>query len=98
MLDKAFETLKTYDWGQDAKALLPIEQAINESHGDEAERAKLEKRIGESLASDISLDAKQMCCRYLRTCGTAASVPASTARAGSGGSSPSTCSAKKSTV
>lgn len=76
MLDKALEALKTYDWGQDANVLKPIEQAINETHGNEAERAKIETQLTDALSSDISLDAKQMCCRYLRTTGTAASVPA----------------------
>ena len=75
MLDKALEALKTYDWGQDAKVLKPIEDAINASHGDEAERAKIEEQLTAALDSDISYDAKQMCCRYLRTAGTAASVP-----------------------
>lgn len=75
MVDKAFEALKTYDWGQDANVLKPIEEAINATRGDAAERAKLEKRLNDALTSDISYDAKQMVCRYLRTAGTAASVP-----------------------
>ena len=76
MLDKALEALKTYDWGQDAKALKPIEDAINETHGNETERAKIEEQLVAALGSDYSFDARQMVCRYLRTCGTAASVPA----------------------
>ena len=75
MVDQAFEALKTYDWGQDANVLKPIEEEINKMHADEDARTQLEKRLNEALASDISLDAKQMVCRYLRTAGTAASVP-----------------------
>ena len=74
MLDKALEALQTYDWGQDAKVLKPIEDAINETRGDEAERAKIEKQLIAALDSDTSYDAKQMVCRYLRTCGTATCV------------------------
>ena len=75
MLDKALEALKTYDWGQDAKVLKPIEEAINETHGNEAERAKIEEQLIAALDSDSSYDAKQMVCRYLRTAGTAKCVP-----------------------
>lgn len=75
MLDKAFDALKTYDWGQDPKVLSPIDEAIVASHGDAAAREQLERRLAEALKTDLSYDAKQVLCRKLRTVGTAASVP-----------------------
>ena len=36
MLDQAFETLKTYDWGTDRKPLLEIDAAVIASRGDDA--------------------------------------------------------------
>jgi len=42
-LDKALETLKTYDWGADREALKPIDQAIIATHDDAAARKALEK-------------------------------------------------------
>ncbi|MFT5526771.1 MAG: hypothetical protein ACI9HK_004751, partial [Pirellulaceae bacterium] len=76
MLDKAFEALKTYDWGTDVKALQPIDDAIIASHGDADARLKLEALIVAALGTELSYDAKNMLCRKLRTIGTAASVPA----------------------
>jgi len=75
MLDKAFEALKTYDWGQDPKVLRPIDDAIVATYGDAAARTELEKRLVEHLQQDLSYDAKQVICRKLRTIGTAACVP-----------------------
>lgn len=76
MLDQAFEALKSYDWGQDPKVLAPIEEAIVATHGDDAGRVQLEKRLVESLGTELSFDAKQFLCRKLMIVGTAASVPA----------------------
>lgn len=76
MLDKAFEALKTYDWGQDPKVLAPIDEAIVASHGDAAKRKELEEKLAAALKDELSRDAKQTVCRYLKTIGTAASVPA----------------------
>jgi HEAT repeat protein len=76
MLDQAFDALKSYDWGQDTKALNPIDDAIVASHGDSARRGELEKRLAALLKSDVSLDAKQYVCRKLMVIGTSDSVPA----------------------
>lgn len=75
MLDKAFESLKTYDWGQDRKQLNPIDDAVVATHGDAAARLELENRLAEALKTELSFDAKQFLCRKLMVVGTAASVP-----------------------
>lgn len=76
MLDQAFETLKTLDWGTDIGPLAAIDAAINASHGDAAARKELETRLAEVLTSNVSRDAKDYVCRKLMVIGTAASVPA----------------------
>ena len=76
MLDKAFEALKTYDWGMDPSLIKPIDEAIVATHGDAAARKDLESRLIEVLKSDAPRAAKDAVCRALRTIGTAAAVPA----------------------
>lgn len=76
MLDKAFEALKTYDWGMDPGLIKPIDEAIVSTHGDAAARKDLESRLIEVLKSDAPRAAKDAVCRALRTIGTAAAVPA----------------------
>jgi HEAT repeat protein len=76
MLDKAIETLKTYDWGQDPKTIAPIDEAILATHDDAAKRKELENQLAALLATDATLDGKQNVCRYLKIIGTEASVPA----------------------
>jgi HEAT repeat protein len=75
MLDEAFETLKTYDWGMDRKPLQEIDQAVISSRSDEALRKDLERRLSEVLTAQVSRDAKDYACRKLMLIGTAASVP-----------------------
>jgi hypothetical protein len=75
MIDKAFEALKTYDWGQNRKVLNPIDEAVVATHGDAAKRKELETRLAAVLDTDVSYDAKQFVCRKLMVIGTAASVP-----------------------
>jgi len=75
MLDKAFETLKTYDWGQDRKQLKPIDEAVVSSYGDAAARKDLEAKLAAVLTTDVTYDAKQFVCRQLMVIGKAASVP-----------------------
>lgn len=75
MLDEAFETLKTYDWGTDRKPLQEIDQAVISSRSDEALRKDLERRLSEVLTTQVSRDAKDYACRKLMIIGTAASVP-----------------------
>lgn len=74
-LDKAFEALKTYDWGTDPKALNPIDDAAVATLGDPAARKDLEVRLAAVLKKDVSRDAKDVVCRVLRIMGTAESVP-----------------------
>ena len=75
-LDKALETLKTYDWGADREALKPIDQAIIATQGDTAARKALEKRLVDALTSGISRSALDYVCRKLRIVGTTRSVEA----------------------
>ncbi len=72
-VDKALETLKTYDWGADREALKPIDKAIVATQGDAARKA-LEKSLVDALASGISRSAQDYVCRKLRVVGTAQSV------------------------
>lgn len=76
MLDQAFETLKTYDWGMDPKVLKPIDEAVVAAHGDAAARKQLEARLAAVLKTDAPRDAKDYVCRKLMIVGTADSVPA----------------------
>jgi HEAT repeat protein len=75
-LDKAFDALKTYDWGTDRNTLKAIDEAIVATHGNAAARKKLEIRLAAVLKTGASRSAKDFVCRQLRTIGTAASVPA----------------------
>jgi HEAT repeat protein len=75
-LDKAFEILKTYDWGDDPETLKSIDQAIIATHGDTAARKALEKRLVNTLTSGISRSAIDHVCRRLRIVGTRQSVKA----------------------
>jgi len=75
-LDKAFETLKTYDWGDDPQTLKPIDQAIIATHGDAAARKALEKRLLDVLTGGISRSAQDYVCRRLRIVGTRQSTEA----------------------
>ena len=75
-VDKAFEALKTYDWGTDRKLLKPIDDAVVATHGDAAARKELETRLAAVLKTGVSRDAKDYVCRKLMVIGTAESVPA----------------------
>lgn len=57
MLDKAFEDLKTYDWGKNPSELDPINNAVTASHG-RAVRKALETRLAAVLKTDAPRDAK----------------------------------------
>lgn len=76
LLDKAFEALKTYDWGADLNALKPIDEAVVATRGDADARKALESRLAEVLKPESSRAAKDYVCRKLMLVGTAASVPA----------------------
>jgi HEAT repeat protein len=75
-LDKAFEALKTYDWGMEPNVLQPIDDAIISTHTDAAARKELETRLIAVLKTEVPQPAKGAVCRALKTIGTAASVPA----------------------
>ncbi len=75
-VDKAFEALKTYDWGQERAVLQAIDDAVVGSHDDDAAQKALEERLAAVLATDASGAAKDYVCRQLSLIGTAASVPA----------------------
>ena len=76
MLDQALESLKTYEWGVEPKAVQSIQDAVVASHGDAATRKKLESTLAEVLGTDLPRAAKDTVCRALKTIGTAHSVPA----------------------
>ena len=75
-VNKALETLETYDWGADREALKPIDQAIIATHGDAAARKALEKGLVKALAGGLSRSAQDYVCRKLRVVGTAQSIKA----------------------
>jgi len=75
-LDKAFEALKTYDWGTDRNVLKPIDDAVAASHGDDAARGALEKKLAAVLGTDAKQTAKDYACRKLSLIAKAGSVPA----------------------
>jgi HEAT repeat protein len=74
-LDKPLDVLKVFDWGGDTSAFQPIDAAVVASHGDQAARADLEKRLSALLGAGTSRAAKEYVCRKLSMIGTAASVP-----------------------
>lgn len=74
-LDKAFEALATYDWGNDRGVLKPIDDAVVASHGDAEARKALEGRLTEVLKTDAKYAAKDYVCRKLSLIGGEACVP-----------------------
>jgi HEAT repeat protein len=78
-VDKALETLKTYDWGDEREALKPIDQAIVNAQGNAAALRPLEKKLVDTLTGGISRSAQDYVCRKLRVIGTGQSVRALTA-------------------
>ena len=75
-INKALETLKTYDWGADRNALKSIDQAIVAAQGNTAALKPLEKSLVDILTGGISRSAQDYVCRKLRVIGTARSVEA----------------------
>ena len=74
-VNKAFETLDSYDWGTDREILNPIDEAVIATEGDVAARKELETRLLAVLKGGVSRSAKDFVCRTLKTIGTAQSVP-----------------------
>jgi HEAT repeat protein len=75
-LDKAFDALKTYEWGTDRAVLKPIDAAVVGSHGDAAARKDLETKLAGLLGGEAPQAAQDYICRQLSLIGTAESVPA----------------------
>ena len=73
-LDKAFDTLKTYDWGSDRAALKPIDDAVAASAKEAGARKELEGLLASTVTSDVSQAAKDFCCRKLSLVGSAGCV------------------------
>lgn len=75
-LDQAFETLKTYEWGNDRAALNALDTAVAASHDDADAQKALETRLTAVLDGDGSQAAKDYACRKLSLIGSADAVPA----------------------
>jgi HEAT repeat protein len=75
-LDKAFEALKTYEWGSDRGPLQALENAVAAAHADAAAQKNLETRLVAVLKSEAPRAAKDVVCRQLSLIGSAESVPA----------------------
>jgi hypothetical protein len=75
-LDAPFAALKAYDWGADASALKPIDEAIVATQSDAAARSDIERRLIALLGPDTSRACKEYVCRKLAVIGTAVAVPA----------------------
>jgi hypothetical protein len=76
LLDAAFTALRAFDWGADAAAFKPIDEATIAAPGDAALRGDLEKRLTAVLGAGPSRAAKEYACRKLSMIGTAGAVPA----------------------
>jgi HEAT repeat protein len=74
-VDKAFDALKSYNYGTNRDVLKPIDDAVIAAHGDPDACKSLETRLAAVLSSGDSRDAKEFALRRLRIIGTAASVP-----------------------
>ncbi len=86
-LDRAFEALKTYDWGIDAQSVKPIEDAIAAAFGDERLRGELETRLTAVVKSGAPPAGVLLACKHLSRVGGAGCVPALAAVLAGGGQS-----------
>lgn len=75
-LEQSFELLKEFTPGADSTALIPIERAVMEVHGNETARAALEQRLLAYLGGSYSSLTRSVVCRHLALIGSAASVAA----------------------
>ena len=60
-LDKAFEALKTFNWGPDRKLLVAIDEAVPATHGDAAARKALETRLAAVLSTGAVACGQGLC-------------------------------------
>ncbi|MCA9209366.1 MAG: hypothetical protein KDA55_13465, partial [Planctomycetales bacterium] len=65
MLDQAFESLKSLNWGSDPSPLTAIDDAIAESHGNTDARKDLEQRLLAFVTGDSTEAAKDYAFRQL---------------------------------
>jgi HEAT repeat protein len=75
-VDRAFERLAAYQYGDDYTELAAIERAVHGSLHNESQRAELERRLVSVLSGDTPNAAKDYACRALTLIGGADSVPA----------------------
>ena len=75
-LNAAFEALKSYAQGSSRGALVPIDQAVKASLGNEPARAALEQRLVSALQPGGSAAAIEFICSKLAVIGSKSSVPA----------------------
>ena len=79
-VEKDFETLKTFNWGENPQQfremLGAIEDAVPATHGDAPARAELATKLSAVLSSSASRAAKDYACRKLLIIGTAEAVSA----------------------
>ena len=70
-VDKGFETLKTYKWGDDRAALDAVDKAVAASNTDAAAQKALQTKLLAVVGSDASSAAKDYACRKLSLIGNA---------------------------
>ena len=75
-MDKAFQTLKDYDWGDNRQPLAAVNDYIKAYSDNRGALRKLEGRLVKVIKSDASDAAKDFACRTLSRIGTSQSVPA----------------------
>ncbi|HAK95392.1 MAG TPA: hypothetical protein DCM87_10400 [Planctomycetes bacterium] len=84
-LDGAFAALAAYEWGTDANAVRPIEDAIAAAFGNPQLRAELETRLGAVVKSGAPPAGLLLACKHLSRVGGAGCVPALAAVLAGGG-------------
>jgi len=74
-VDKAFEALRTYNYGSSRAALVPIDDAVVACRDDAGARKELERRLADLLPMNLPTPAKEFLCRKLVLIGSGDSVP-----------------------
>ena len=75
MLEKAFQTLKKLDYGDDIGPLAELDDVIAQTKNDEKTRAAVEQGLLQILKSDATVNGKDYACRKLKVVGGDAAVP-----------------------
>ncbi len=84
-LARAFEALAAYDWGADAEAVRPVEEALAAAFGDGRLRAELEARLAAVIEKGAPRAGLLLACKHLSRVGGAGCVPALAALLARGG-------------